>query len=70
MDSTFTAFDVLVLLAGAVWLLKKVTEGNHDHGLRVFVLTAVLGCIALYFFHCISVEAGFLPRSFSCVDYP
>ena len=58
MDSTFTTFDVFVFLAGAVWLLKKVTEGDRYHDLGVIVLTVILSCVAIYCFNCVYLEAG------------
>jgi hypothetical protein len=63
MDSTFTAFDFLVFLAGAVWLVKKVAEGNRYHRPIVFILTAVLSCIVFWGFACLSLEVGIL---YSC----
>jgi hypothetical protein len=58
MDSTFTTFDFFVFLAGAVWLLKKVTEGDRYQDVRVIILTVILSCVALYCYNYIWLEAG------------
>ena len=52
-----STFDFLVFLAGAVWLLKKVTEGNRYHDLGVIVLTVLLSCVAIYCFNYVWLEA-------------
>ena len=58
MDSTFTTFDFLVFLAGAVWLIKKVTEADRYEKLRVIVLTTIFSGVALYSYNCVWLEAG------------
>ena len=44
------AVHVLILLAGGLWLLKKVTEMDRYHYLRVWILTSVLSFLVIYFF--------------------
>lgn len=56
MGSTFTTFDFFVFLAGAVWLLKQVTDGDRYHELRVLVLTVILSCVVLYGFNSVWLE--------------
>ena len=50
MFATLSFGDVLIFLAGLIWLLKKVAEMERYHSLRVFVLTTFLSCIVIYFF--------------------
>ena len=42
--------DFLIIVAGLLWLLKKVAEMERYHELRVFVITTFLSCIVIYFF--------------------
>ena len=51
MGETFTTFDFFVFLAGAVWLLKRVTDWSRFHEARVIVLTVILVCVAFYCFN-------------------
>ena len=53
---------VVILLAGVIWLLKKVAEMERYHYLRVWVLTAILTCFITYFFlgYCLTM-AGNVP---------
>lgn len=53
MPSNFSFSDVLhvvIVLAGGVFLLKKVAEMDRYHDLRVWALTLLLSCIVIYFF--------------------
>lgn len=50
MDSTFTTFDFFIFLAGVIWLLNRVTEGDRYQEVRVILLTVILSCVALYCF--------------------
>ena len=53
MFSTFSLSDVLhvlIVLAGGVFLFKKVAEMSRYHNLRVWALTLILSCIVVYFF--------------------
>jgi hypothetical protein len=44
-----TTFDYIILLVGAVLLVKRVAEMQRYHRLRVVVLTVILSCISLFF---------------------
>ena len=59
MDFSFV-FDLFVFFAGVVWLAKKGTEWDRDHGPIGFVLTTVFSCIVIYVFTCLSLEVGIL----------
>ena len=53
MFSNFSFSDVLhvlIVLAGGVFLFKKVAEMSRYHNLRVWALTFLLSCIVVYFF--------------------
>ena len=58
MLSNFTFFDILVLISGILWLLKKIAEMDRYDDLRVIVLTVILSCVALYGYNYAWLEAG------------
>ena len=58
MLSNFTFFDILVLISGILWLLKKIAEMDRYDDLRVIVLTVILSCAALYGYNYVWLEAG------------
>jgi hypothetical protein len=71
MLSNFSVSDVLhlvIVLAGAVFLLKKVAEMDRYHDLRVWALTLLLSCIVIYFFLIYGLTAGRVPLD-DCVDF-
>jgi hypothetical protein len=67
MFASFSFADFLIILAGFIWLLKKVAEMERYHSLRVFVLTAFLSCIVIYFF--VLMTLGPPPVSDYAPDY-
>ena len=72
MLSNFSLLDVLhvvIVLAGGVFLLKKVAEMDRYHDLRVWALTLLLSCIVIYFFLVFGLTmAGRVPLD-DCIDF-
>jgi hypothetical protein len=68
---TFTisnAFDLIIFFAGILLLFRKVAAMERHHTLRVFILTAILSCAAIYFFFVYCFTLG-NPTQFDCLDY-
>lgn len=49
MPENSTILDIVILLVGGIFLVRRVAEMERFFNLRVVFLTAILACIGLFF---------------------
>ena len=67
MSSLSEAGHLVLLLAGAFLLFKRVAEMDRYHNLRVFVLVTILSFFVIVFFLAYGLTMGNPHRNYNCV---
>ncbi len=67
--SVSDVLHVVILLAGGVFLFKKVAEMSRYHNLRVWALTFFLSCIVIYLFLAFALTQGCQPRFDDFIEF-
>jgi hypothetical protein len=68
MLSESNILELIIVFAGILLLFRKIVVMERHHTLRVFIMTSIFSCAAIYFFfvYCTRVSD---PTQVYCLDF-